>query len=269
MRRTYIPRLKTKGLTLVALAALGLAAIPAGAQINDFGSGFVLNGSGGTPTISTDGSTLTVTTNAFYTATSAFDSTPQGITQFSAAFTYQYSGSANDYPGDGVAFVLQDDPSGDRALGSFGGYLGYAGIANSAAIELNIYAGHVAPGTALGLDGSVMTYTSTLPVDLLSGDPIRVGVNYTGTTLTETLTDAVAGTALTQTYTGVDLPGTFGSNSAFVGFTGGTGTAEAVETVSNFSFSAAPEPSQYTGLGLGVLGLAGLALKARRQIRTA
>jgi hypothetical protein len=41
-------------------------------------------------------------------------------------------------------------------------------------------------------------------------------------------------------------------------------------TLTNFvAPAAAPEPSQYAGLGLGVLGLAGLAFKARRQTRTA
>jgi hypothetical protein len=36
-----------------------------------------------------------------------------------------------------------------------------------------------------------------------------------------------------------------------------------------WKLSAAPEPSQYAGLGLGTLGLAGLALKARRRKATA
>ena len=40
--------------------------------------------------------------------------------------------------GDGLAFVVQDDPNGTAALGGFGGDLGYGGIRASIAVELDM-----------------------------------------------------------------------------------------------------------------------------------
>ena len=83
---------------------------------------------------------------------------------------------------------------------------------------------------------------SVAPVNLASGDPIQVNLTYNaGTqTLTEALLDAANQNAATVVYTGVNFSTLLGSNSnsAYVGFTGATGTYSAIQTISNFSFSS-------------------------------
>ena len=59
---------------------------------------------------------------------------------------------------------------------------------------------------------------------------------YDGTTLTEVIIDTVTLASVTQTYT-VNIPSVIGANSAYVGFTAGSGGAGAVQDVLNWSYS--------------------------------
>jgi len=62
-------------------------------------------------------------------------------------------------------------------------------------------------------------------------------MTYDGTTLTLALTDAT-NTALTFTKSWiVNIPGTVGANTAYVGFTGGTGGSTAVQEVLTWSYN--------------------------------
>ena len=89
----------------------------------------------------------------------------------SPTFGLSHHQSCVVHGGDGLAFVLHNDPAGDSALGGTGGDLGYGGISNGLAVELDmwtnapslegdsgdLFADHVAvhasgPGGVLGSD---------------------------------------------------------------------------------------------------------------------
>jgi len=260
-------QLRILGLTaLTALAAFGLAS-GAHAGINGFngGTGFTLNSSGtpGVPSVS--GGTATLTDGGGSENASLFFNTPQNISTFSASFTYQAGGAR---AGDGFAFVLQNDTRGANALGQGGGSLGYGGtgaITPSAAVEFNLYAPN-GVGTSFQTGGATGPYTSTGSVAFGGGDPINVLLTYNGTTLFESLTDPTAGTAFSTSYATNLVSAVGGSGTALVGFTGGTGAANSVQTVSNFQFTAgAPVPEASATVSLGLLLALGLAVAGRRR----
>lgn len=256
-------------LGLTALAAFGLAA-GARADIGGFngGTGFTLNSSGtpGVPSVS--GGTATLTDGGGSENASLFFNTPQNISVFSASFTYQAGGSR---AGDGFAFVLQNDTRGVASLGQGGGSLGYGGtraITPSAAVEFNLYAPSGGVGTNFQTGGVTGAYNSTGGLSFAGGDPINVSLTYNGTTLFESLTDTTAKTSYSTSYA-TNLAGAVGGSTALVGFTGGTGAANSVQTISNFQFTAgAPVPESSTTVSLGLLlalGMGGLVAAGRRR----
>jgi predicted alpha-1,2-mannosidase len=143
--------------------------------------------------------------------------------------------------GDGLAFVIQDDPRGVKALGdpNQGNALGYGGegaVTHSIALRLGIFG---AAGESLGTNGEAQPYGDTVPVDLRSGHPIRVTLTYDGAVLTETFKDQATGDTFTEDHA-VDIPAVVGSPTALVGFSGASGDATATQTVSDFVFTERP-----------------------------
>ena len=63
-------------------------------------------------------------------------------------------------------------------------------------------------------------------MNLHSGDVFNVHITYDGTTLTMTITDANTPADTFTTSWTVNIPGTVGANTAYAGFTGGTGGAD-------------------------------------------
>jgi hypothetical protein len=187
---------------------------------------------------------LTLTDGLVNEARSSFLNYPEYIGAFTATFTYQDVGGGG---ADGAVFVLQNDPRGASALGGGGGGLGYSGITPSAALEFNIYGPNI-PGIALRSNGATGTpYSPTTPVNLASGDPIGVTVNYDGTTISLTLTDAVTHVSFSTNYL-ADIPAIVGTNSAYVGITGADGGLASTQKISNFLFLSLPKLSvQATG----------------------
>jgi hypothetical protein len=181
------------------------------------------------------GNALDLTDGGTYEDRSAFFNVPQPVNCFQAQFIYQANGQAN-----GAAFVVQNAAAGLNALGTVGGGLGYGGILQSAAVELNIYSPATGGmGTQLATDGSVGSFTSTLPVNLASGDPIEVVLSYNGSSLMENLVDTMNGTSYSTNYP-MNIPATTGgSDTALVGFTGADGGAASAQTISDFSFTPA------------------------------
>ncbi|MCO6453876.1 MAG: hypothetical protein J5I93_01060, partial [Pirellulaceae bacterium] len=78
-------------------------------------------------------------------------------------------------------------------------------------------------------------YLGTDPVDVTSGNPIRVTLRYDeqASALVETLTDTTTGATFTRTYANVDLGNLLGP-AAFIGFTGATGGAISTQTIRDF-----------------------------------
>ncbi len=164
------------------------------------------------------------------------------VTQdFVVDYTYTPSG---DIAADGITLAWQNE--GTSALGQTGGYLGYVGIpGNKAAYQMNLYDGHTI-GTNFVTDDSSMEYNTTGAVNINSGNPINVQLSYdaVANTMAERLYDTTLGTSFETVYDGVDLPGLLG-DSAYIGFTGGSGGATAVQTVSDFSLSGVPIPDDF------------------------
>ncbi len=74
-------------------------------------------------------------------------------------------------------------------------------------------------------------------VNLHSGDILHAYITYDGTTLTLTLTDTVTNASFT-TSTAIDIPTTVGGNTAYVGFTAGTGGLAATQEILNWIYVA-------------------------------
>jgi Chitobiase/beta-hexosaminidase C-terminal domain len=188
---------------------------------------------------------LQVTDGGQSEAGSAFWTTPVNIQAFTTNFTFQLSSAV----ADGFTFTVQN--VGPTALGGIGGGLGYgpnpntgtpAGIAKSVAVKFDIFsnAGEGNDSTGVFLNGAVPT---TPAVDLTSsgivlssGDTISAQLVYNGTTLTLNLTDTVTNKTFGQAFT-VNIPSTVGANTAYVGFTGGTGGSTAIQNIKTWTFT--------------------------------
>jgi hypothetical protein len=208
---------------------------------------------------------LEITDGGQSEAGSAFWTTPVNIQAFTTNFTFQLSSAV----ADGFTFTIQN--VGPTALGGIGGGLGYgpnpgtgtpAGIAKSVAIKFDIYSnsGEGSDSTGVFTDGAVPT---TPAVDLTSsgivlssGDTISAQLVYNGTTLTLNLTDTVTNDTFSQSFT-VNIPSTVGANTAYVGFTGGTGGSTAIQNIKTWTFTSGttqvaadpvfnPSPGTYT-----------------------
>jgi autotransporter-associated beta strand protein len=225
------------------------------------GTGWQLNGHAA---VSSD--VLTLTDGKALEASSAFDLGTQIArdNNFLARFTYTPSGNFPNQAADGIAFVLQDATSssaggsGTKALGGSGSSLGYTGISGpSLAVGLNLYPnsniGGV--GTCLTINGgtffgSQTQFASLSHVTLNNSDPKNIALSYNSTahTITENVTDPVAHTYDTVTFTGVDLSSLFPNNPPFVGFTGSDGGFTSTQTISQFRLASGVT----SGASLGV-----------------
>lgn len=171
-------------------------------------------------------------------ASSVFLNYPQYVGAFTASFTYQDVGGGG---ADGCAFVLQNTSSGPTALGAGGSDLGYTGITPSVAVEFHIYSPY-GVGMAVNTNGAVgppygPPYFTTGSVNLAGGDPIGVSLTYDGTTLSTTLTDRVTH-ATFATNSVLNIVGTFGANTAYVGSTGADGGVSSTQVITNFQFGS-------------------------------
>jgi len=205
-----------------------------------FGSGFsagsmVLNGNAA---ISGTALALTTTSPQFQVASAWFPTT-LNVQKFTTDFTFQLS--AGSPTADGFTFAIQGNST--AAIGGSGGKLGYGNILKSVAVKFDLYnnAGEGTDSTGLYLNGPDPTVPAvdmtSSGVDLHSGHVFSVHIVYDGTNLTMTITDTT-NTALTFTQTWpVNIPGTVGANTAFVGFTGGTGGYTANQSVLTWTYT--------------------------------
>ncbi len=204
------------------------------------------------------GNTLTATTNAGGENTSSWYNTPVSIQNgFAASFQFQSlpAGGA-----DGVSFALQsvNNTTPLHSLGAGGGSLGYGGIGNSAAFEIEVYSG-APPGVLWANNGVAGPYTATGGVTLNSGDLINVSLSYNpvNTTMSAQLTDTVTGATFSYTNSSFNLATVLGGNNAYIGFTGGTGGVSAANIISNFSFPGSTPPPVVVNAGsIGTIDVA-------------
>jgi len=214
------------------------------------GSNWILNAEGTLTAGFLLTNVLEVTDGTSDEGLSCFSIDPVYVGAFQATFTYQdvlpSGGGAN-----GSCFVLQNDPRGVLAIGangstnygSDGSGEGYAadgtipGISNSVCLVFNVYSGETGgSGVALGANANIITpYTNTAPVVLTNGDPINVTVTYIGGQLSVLLQDTLSTNSWSMT-TNVNIPALVKSNMAYVGFTGSSGDATAVQTFSNLQY---------------------------------
>lgn len=189
-------------------------------------------------------------------ASSIFTLNQVDIRRFTTAFKFQIHQPGTATMADGMTFVIQsNDPT---ALGFSGGGLGYGsdtrggprGIRNSIAIKFDIFDNQGEGNNSTGLfadgrsptlperdSGDVLVDLTGTGINLSSQDVFQVDLTYDGTTLTERITDTVTGATFTTTYL-VNIPAKVGGNTAFVGFTAGTGGLTATQDVQTWTFQS-------------------------------
>ena len=230
-----------------SIAVLNFGAQPLG--FNGSGVNWTASGNGyyaySTPVVT--GNVLTLTDGAGGENRSFFFNNPQYIGAFEASFIYQAGGNE---AADGAAFCIQNDPRGPSALGGGGGQLGIGSatpITPSIELELNLYTGNtekvgymVTTNGLTGSNGGNGNYLTPGNVQINTGDPIAITLNYVTPQMTLAFTDTVAHTSFTTNLYVGDLKQLLGTNTAYIGFTAADGGATSVQTISSFSFLSFP-----------------------------
>jgi hypothetical protein len=245
-------------------AATGIAgALPPG-QPFDYSAGFAqdqdafqTNGNG-----SLSGNSFELTDGGSHEVSSIFYGSPVDIQTFTTEFTFQLT-SPN---ADGFTFTIQN--AGPNALGLDGGALGYQNIGESVAIKFDLYnnSGEGPDSTGIYTDGAIPTVPSVnltgSGIDLHSGHPFDARMTYDGTTLHLRLVDMVTGASWAHPFT-INIPGTVGGNTAYIGFTAGTGNTTAVQQILSWSYEPGvvpfDPPGAPTATGLATNGSASVA----------
>jgi Legume lectin domain/Fibronectin type III domain len=206
-----------------------------------------------------NGSALQLTDGGAAEAASAFSQSAVNVSAFSTQFTFQIQDVTN--PGaDGITFCIQN--VGPRALGLSGGALGYGtdapgdggGISTSVAVKFKLFdsVGEGNDATGLLINGGPPTTVNSVDlsntgINLHSGDVLRVAMTYDGATLKVTITDTVTQATASQSYA-VNIPSLVGGNTAYVGFTGGTGGLTAIEKILSWTYAPTATLAAPTGL---------------------
>ena len=207
------------------------------------------------------GTSIELTDGGTNEAGSAYYGTPVNIQTFTTDFNFQLT-NAN---ADGFTFTIQN--GAPTALGASGGSLGYAGIGASVAVKFDLFnnRGEGPNSTGIYVDGAspnlpAIDLTSS-GINLHSGDKMDAHIAYDGTTLTLTITDLVTMATFSHPFT-INIPAAVGANTAYIGFTGGTGGTSAVQQILNWSYQPG-EAINYPGFpstsGLTANGSASLS----------
>ncbi|AXC12918.1 hypothetical protein ACPOL_3635 [Acidisarcina polymorpha] len=191
---------------------------------------------------------LQLTNGGFSEAGSAFYTKPVNIQSFTTDFTFQQSNPN----GDGFTFTIQNNSA--AALGGDGGSLGYAGIGKSVAIKFDLFSnsGEGPNSTGLYINGAQPTAPAVslvnTPINLHSADYTTAHITYDGTNLTITLTDTITLGTWSHSFA-VNIPAIVGGNTAYVGFTGGSGGLSSSQKVTSWTYFTGqpPYPNYPTG----------------------
>ena len=193
------------------------------------------------------GSSLQLTDGISNEASSIFTNSTVNIQRFVTSFTLQDTNPN----ADGMTFTIQN--VAPTAVGGNGGSLGYGptsgttgGIASSVALKFDLFSnnGEGTDSTGVFTNGAAPTNAGSVDmtptfVNLHTGDVFLVVLQYDGATLQETVTDTVSHASFSHNYS-INIPSTIGANSAYIGFTGGTGGQNAIQNVLSWSFTSLP-----------------------------
>jgi hypothetical protein len=219
----------------------------AGGGISGFSSGFTsttglqLNGSA--TWLQATNALAVTTTSGTNQAGSFFSTTPVNVQTFTNTFSFQLPAPLSD----GFVFVIQGN--GPTGVGGSGGALGYsvvssmkAPFSNSVAIKFDVYSnqGEGTDSTGIYLNGAPPIVPSvdmtSSGLNLRSGDVFNVVMQYDGTWLQLTITDAKTNQSFTDQWQ-VNIPAAVGGSTAYVGFAGGTGGTASTQEILNWSYA--------------------------------
>jgi hypothetical protein len=221
--------------------------IQSGGMNIDFSQGFsstaglTLNGSAAAD----DDTRLQLTNGQLWQASSVFWNAPINITNFTTNFEFQLSNAE----GNGFTFTIQN--VAPTALGGDSAGLGYQDIQKSVAVKFNFYnyENEGDDSTGFYTDGEApVTPTidiSPSGIELNSDDGIAAQLTYDGTTLTLNLHDLVTNDTFT-TSQAINIAQIVGGNSAYVGFTGGSGGLTSSQKIITWTYSTQGTPGAAT-----------------------
>lgn len=188
-------------------------------------------------TSTTDGAVIRLVDANPHQAGGVYTKTQQSINQFSTLFKVKVSNAGgtvdncnSEVGGDGMTFVLSKNiPS----LGGSGGGLGYAGLAESFAVEMDNHCdrefadpnsshlGLIQNGVVKHVD--IPNETANIAPDMENAQPWYVWVDYNGTTLEVRMNQSDSRPLDANLSQIIDLNNIV-ADSAYIGFTAATGT---------------------------------------------
>ncbi len=252
---------RTTTLAIATLPALGLAAVPAHAQtlVLQSGDSVTVSGSGTTGTY--QGKSISSPTFTYSTGTNTGTdvSVPIG-----AAFTLR-NGAVLDGgspSSSNVVALLVQGGTATVAGGAVGGGIPYGIGLQITGGTTTITGGTITGATAIRSDGGLLQVSG----GAINGQFRGFVVGSSGIIdLFGTFTDG-SGSILTGPITNAygTLQGTFSNGDVLSKTSYGVGTGGILEF--NVGPAPAAEPSQLAALGIGLLGLGALAIKAKRRI---
>jgi hypothetical protein len=196
-------------------------------------AGLTLNGSA----VATNDTRLQLTNGGTNQAGSVFWNVPINVQAFTTTFQFQLS---NTEGGNGMTFTIQGN--GPTALGGDSAGLGYQDIKKSVAVKFNFYnydnEGSDSTGIYTNGESPVLPTVDISPsgIQVGGGDAIQATITYDGTTLWLHLLDGVTNDTFDWSAP-IDIPQVIGANSAYVGFTGGTGGLTSSQKLLTWTYS--------------------------------
>jgi hypothetical protein len=212
-------------------------------------------------------------------------STPLGnLASFSTYFQFRITSEGGigdeDGPGaDGLVFVIQ---TVSNNVGGAGGGIGYQGINSSVGIEFDTFnngGGFNDPtGNHVGIDlnGNIASVaTAVEPVRFNNGQIWNAWVDYNGLTSLLEVRWSMSATrpGASQLSRTVNLTSVLGQNTAFLGFTSGTGSGWGNHDILSWQYrdsfnpilTAVPEPATWVSGLMAVVVTAGVQSRRRRR----
>jgi hypothetical protein len=191
---------------------------------------------------------------------SAFMLDKQPITNFYTSFTVRFAANR----ADGMTFCIQNQSV--NALGGGGGNLGVIGISPGAAIRIDNYygpdgrlsVGFLPTTTAMSSRGSGFDdlaesgdITQSLGLSTNGDWLLNVEIKYSNNNLTYIVSNArMPELAYAVSMGNIDLPRLVGGNTAWMGFTGGTGGLSADIFISNWKITDQTLPEKWVRIGI-------------------